>query len=88
MEIKGAPGSWQAVLIEGSWVIRDRDGRKIATPEKGKNAKANARLTAMSPYTHEALRGLVALIGDEDLGEPGNCGVRLCATWRVLLSNF
>lgn len=75
----GIPGAWEAKLENGSWVIRDKDGTKIAVVEKGKNAKTNARLIAMSPYAQEALKGLVALIGDEDLEDNGELsGAAIC----------
>jgi len=86
MEIKDMPGAWEALLENGSWVIRDKGGRKIAVVEKGKDAKANARLIAMSPYTHEALKGLMALIGDEDLEDNGELsGAAVCDMARAAL---
>jgi hypothetical protein len=87
MGIKNIPGAWEAVLENGSWVIRDKDGRKIAVVEKGKNAKANARLIAMSPYIHEALKGLVGLIGDEDLEDNGELsGAAVCDMARAAVA--
>lgn len=79
MAVKGIPGAWNAILENGSWVIRDNDGRKIAVLEKGKDAKANAQLIAMSPYVLEALKGVVALVGDEDLEDNGELsGAAVC----------
>lgn len=84
--MKSVPGAWQAVLENGSWVIRDKDGHKIAVVEKGKNAKANARLIAMCPYTYEALKGVVALIGDEDLEDNGELsGAAICDMARAAI---
>lgn len=80
-------GAWEAVFENGSWVIRDKDGSKIAVVEKGKNAKANARLIAMTPYIQEALKGLVALIGDEDLEDNGELsGAAICDMARTAVT--
>lgn len=90
MDVRGIPGAWEAILENSSWVIRDKDGRKIAVIGRGKNAKANAQLIAISPYLHEALKALVALIGDEDLQDNGELsGAAICdmARQAILLSS-
>ena len=85
--MKGIPGAWDAILEDGSWVIRDKDGRKIAVVEKGEHAKANARLIAMSPYSLDALKALVALIGDEDLEDNGELsGAAICDMARAAVA--
>jgi len=73
MEIESIPSSWQALSQDdSSWLIQDAKGRKIAVVGKGQDAEENARLIAISPYILEALKGLVALIGDEDLDDNGD----------------
>lgn len=87
MDTKDIPGVWQAVLENGSWVIRDKKGRTVASVPKGKNAKTHAKLMAVSPYVAEALKGLVALIGDEDLEDNGELsGAAVCDMARHAIS--
>lgn len=79
MEIRGAPGSWKAKFENGLWQVQDKDGRTIASIEKSENDEPHACLIAASPYMLEALRGLVDLIGDEDLPDNGELsGAAIC----------
>ena len=71
MENRGIPGTWKAILESGSWVVHDENGQVVATIEKTNDAEATARLFAVSPYMLEALKGVVELMGDEDLPDNG-----------------
>lgn len=71
MGVNGPSEVWKAVLKDGAWVVQTSDGEVIATVGKGKDAEANAKLIAKSPYMLEALKAVVALIGDEDLPDNG-----------------
>ncbi len=64
------PSSWQAVSQAGSWVVKDKNGRVIASVNSS-SSEADARLIAASPYMLEALKATVGLIGDEDLPDNG-----------------
>ncbi|MBN2099071.1 MAG: hypothetical protein JW753_05680 [Dehalococcoidia bacterium] len=77
--MKGIPDTWEFALEGGTWVIRDQEGRQVATVAKGKDAEARARFIAMSPYVFKALKGLVALVGKEDLEDNGELsGAAIC----------
>lgn len=65
------PGTWEARLDGKVWKIFDEGGQLIATLADSADAKARAKLIAMSPYMMEALKGVVELIGDEDLSDNG-----------------
>ena len=79
MEINSAPGSWKMKFENGTWQVQDKDGRTIASIEKSENEESYARLIASSPYILEALRGLIDLIGDEDLPDNGELsGAAIC----------
>jgi hypothetical protein len=70
---------WKSVNVGDSWHIEDQKGRVIATIKKSKDAGANARLIAKSPYMLEALQAVVNLIGDEDLPDNGELsGAAVC----------
>jgi len=86
MKISGGPNSWQAKFENGWWRILDAKGNRIATIEKSTNQKSNAKLIAASPYMLEALKGLVELIGDEDLPDNGELsGAAVCDMARAAL---
>jgi len=63
--------NWKAVSKDNLWFIQDEDGQTIASVKSGKEAEKNANLIAASPYLLEALKAVVALIGDEDLPDNG-----------------
>ena len=69
--IKGLPNLWKAKKLGASWVVQDVDGKTIATVKNTDNDKANAKMIAASPYMLEALKGVIGLIGDEDLPDNG-----------------
>lgn len=64
------PGTWEAKLDGEVWKIFD-NGQLIATLSQRPDAKAKAKLISMSPYIMEALKGVVELMGDEDLPDNG-----------------
>ena len=87
MEIKTMPGSWKAVTENGVFVIRDRDGRKLAVIEPVADMESIASLMTTSPFMLEALKALVALIGDEDLEDNGELsGAAVCDLAREAVS--
>lgn len=65
------PNRWQTVLKGDLWQIQTKDGRIIATIGRSKEAEANAKLIAVSPYMLEALKAVLNIIGDEDLPDNG-----------------
>jgi len=65
------PGTWEARLDGKVWKIFDGDGQLIATLTENADAEARARMIALSPYILEALKGVVELMGDEDLPDNG-----------------
>ena len=65
------PNTWKAIFKDGSWQIQRQNGEMVAVLAKSKDAKDNAKLIAASPYMFEALKGIVDLIGDEDLPDNG-----------------
>lgn len=72
-------GNWRTVIRDNIWQIQCTDNTVIATIEKGKDAKANAKLIAASPFMLEALKAIIALIGDEDLPDNGELsGAAIC----------
>lgn len=84
MEIKGAPGSWKAVLENDLWKIKSEDGHTVATIEHGEKELNHARLIAGSPYLFEALKGIVELIGEDDLEDNGELsGAAICDMARA-----
>ena len=87
MKVCGVPGLWKAKLEGGSWRILDAEGNRIATIEKSANQKAHARLIAASPYMLDALKGLLELIGDEDLPDNGELsGAAICDMARTAVA--
>ena len=87
MESRSAPGSWKAVLANGLWKVQDENGQTIASINKGENEEAYAHLIAASPYMLEALKGMVGLIGDEDLSDNGELsGAAICDLVRSALA--
>jgi len=87
MEIRATPNSWRAKLEGGSWRILDAKGNRIAALERSPNQKAHARLIAASPYMLETLKGLVELIGDEDLPDNGELsGAAICDMARAAVA--
>ncbi|MCP3685557.1 MAG: hypothetical protein GY861_23145 [bacterium] len=71
--------SWKAIKENGVWQIRDKDNRLISKIEPSSEDESQARLIANSPYLLEALKGMVALIGDEDLKDNGELsGAAIC----------
>ena len=86
MSFKHTPGPWKAVFVSGSWQIQTESGQLIATVEKTRNDKANARLLEASPYMLEALQALGELIGDEDLPDNGELsGAAICDMGRAAI---
>ena len=63
--------NWKAIPKDNLWFIQDKDGQIIASIKSGKESEKNANLIAASPYLLEALKAIVALIGDEDLPDNG-----------------
>jgi len=87
MEVGGAPNSWRAKVEGDSWRISDAEGNRIATLERSSNQEAHARLIAASPYMLDALRGLLELIGDEDLPDNGELsGAAICDMARTAVT--
>jgi len=83
MDNKYPPKSWESSLESGSWIVKDGDGRKIATIEESSNSEAEARVIAASPYMLEALKAIMELIGDEDLQDNGELsGAAICDMGR------
>ncbi|NQT73658.1 MAG: hypothetical protein HQ553_12955 [Chloroflexi bacterium] len=79
MEIKTILGSWKAVKENGVWQIQDKDGKLISKIEPSTDDESQARLIANSPYLLQALKGMVALIGDDDLDDNGELsGAAIC----------
>jgi hypothetical protein len=73
------PGTWEAKLVGGTWKVVTEDGELIATIADSVDAEAKAKLTAVSPYMLEALKGVGELIGDEDLPDNGEfSGAAVC----------
>jgi hypothetical protein len=87
MEVKKASGLWKVVKKGDSWLVQTRDGKLIATVNKGDNAEAYAKLIAQSPYMLEALKAVAELIGDEDLPDNGELsGAAICDLARDAVS--
>jgi len=63
--------NWKAVPKDKIWLIQDEDGQTVASIINGEESKKYANLIAASPYLLEALKAVVALIGDEDLPDNG-----------------
>ncbi len=63
--------SWKAILKDNLWLIQDKDGQTVASVMSGRESRENAGLIAASPYLLEALKAVMALIGDEDLPDNG-----------------
>ena len=63
--------NWKAVQKDNLWLIQDEDGQTVASVMSGKESKKNACLIAASPYLLEALKAVMALIGDEDFPDNG-----------------
>ncbi|MCP4609016.1 MAG: hypothetical protein GY845_09935 [Planctomycetes bacterium] len=79
MEIKTVPSSWKAVKENEIWQIRDKDGKLISKIEPSPEDESQARLIATSPYLLKVLKGMVALIGDDDLEDNGELsGAAIC----------
>jgi len=79
MKIRNIPGSWKAVAEDGSYIIQDKDGHRLATVEQVDDVESVARLIVTSPLMLEALKGLVTLIGDEGLEDNGELsGAAVC----------
>ena len=78
------PGTWEARLEGSTWKVFDEDGQLVATLAEGSEAKARAKLIALSPYMREALKAMVELIGDEDLPDNGELsGAAVCDMVRA-----
>ena len=71
MRQKHIPGTWKTKLDGKTWKVFDEKGQLIATIAQRADAKEKAKLIAVSPYMMEALKGVVELIGDEDLPDNG-----------------
>jgi len=65
------PGTWEAKLSGSTWQVLGEDGQLIATMADIPDAEVKARQIAANPYMMEALKGVVELIGDEDLPDNG-----------------
>ncbi|MFC2007648.1 hypothetical protein ACFLVB_03525 [Chloroflexota bacterium] len=63
--------TWQVLDNGDSWQVLDEEGRLIATLSNIPDADIKAKQIAASPYVLEALRLMVALIGDEDMADNG-----------------
>ncbi|MFO8101400.1 MAG: hypothetical protein R6U37_04420 [Dehalococcoidia bacterium] len=88
MEIKTMPGSWRAVSENGAYIIQDKDGRKVVTVEQVDDMESVTRLIVTSPIMLEALKGLVALIGDDDLDDNGELsGAAVCDMAREAVAS-
>ena len=73
------PGTWEARLDGKVWKILTEDGQVVATLAESADAEAKAKMIALSPYMMEALKGVVELIGDEDLPDNGEfSGAAVC----------
>ena len=78
------PGTWEIRLEGSTWKVFDEDGQLVATLAEVSEAEARAKLIALSPYMREALKGVVELIGDEDLPDNGEfSGAAVCDMVRV-----
>ena len=87
METGSALGSWKAMFANGFWKVQDENGQIIASINKGEKEETHAYLIAASPYMLEALKGLVGLIGDEDLPDNGELsGAAICDLIRSALA--
>ena len=69
--MKAASINWKATLKDNLWLVQDKDGQTVASVMSGRESKKNASLIAASPYMLEALKAVIALIGDEDLPDNG-----------------
>lgn len=86
MEIKTMPNSWKGVFEGGYWRVQDKNGSTLATVENVENAEECARLMVNAPAMLEALKGMVALIGDEDLEDNGELsGAAICDLAREVV---
>jgi len=75
----GIPDNWEAVEKGDLWEVINENGCVIASISKDKDAEANARLIAASPYMVSALKSVSELIGDEDLPDNGELsGAAIC----------
>ena len=73
------PNTWEAKLDGEVWKIFDEDGQLIATLAESSDSEARAKIIALSLYMMEALKGIVDLIGDEDLPDNGEfSGAAVC----------
>ena len=80
------PGTWQIKIEAGKWKVLSEDGKLIATITDTVDAEAKAKLIAASPYMLEALKGIIALIGDEDLPDNGELsGAAVCDMARSVI---
>ncbi len=61
----------KAVLEDDKWLIKTEAGQTIASMINVRDVRTFANLMAASPYMLEALKAVVALIGDEDLPDNG-----------------
>ena len=78
------PGTWEIRLEGSTWKIFDEDGQLVATLAEGSEAEARAKLISLSPYMREALKGVVELIGAEDLPDNGEfSGAAVCDMVRA-----
>ncbi len=81
------PGTWEARLEDSVWKAFDKDGQLVGTLAEGSEAEARAKLIALNPYMREALKGVVELIGDEDLPDNGELsGAAVCDMVRSAIS--
>jgi len=81
------PFTWRAVPKGDTWVVETQNGKIIATVGRGKEAKANAKMIAASPYMLEALKAVSELIGEEDLPDNGELsGAAICDMVRAAIA--
>lgn len=79
MEIKTVQNSWKAAKENGVWQIRDDDGKLISKLEPSLEDESQARLIVNSPYLLKALKGMLAVIGEDDLEDNGELsGAAIC----------
>tara|TARA_Y100000310_G_C20395651_1_gene674977 strand:- start:28 stop:300 length:273 start_codon:yes stop_codon:yes gene_type:complete len=64
-------GIWKAVNESGIWKVYDKENNLICTLAESEDAENKAKQIAASPYVLEALKLMVALLGDEDMADNG-----------------
>jgi hypothetical protein len=79
MKLSHVKKEWKSIQEDGVWKVRSFENKLIATIEKSREDKVDAKLLAASPIMFEALSSLVELIGEEDLPDNGELsGAAIC----------